>query len=254
MELIESLKEKAPLIHCLTNTVTINDCANALLAIGARPVMAEHPDEVREITAASDSLLINTGTVTDSKINAIKNSVICAKERNIPYVLDCVGISSSTLRYNLIREIIKIYTPSIIKGNAAEISTLLTDVMQYSGVDSLINMNAEDVKKLSRSLNTVIFVTGKYDIIASGNNLSVIENGDEYLLKITGTGCMTGCICSAFLTVTNPFDAAKFSAYVMGISAEFADKTKGAGTFRISLMDKLSTITDTDILKNKKVK
>lgn len=250
MKIIESLKENSPLIHCLTNTVTVNDCANAVLAIGARPVMAEHPDEVEEITAVSDALLINTGTLTESKILAIKNSVKCAKEKNIPYVLDCVGISASRLRYNLIKEIIEIYTPSVIKGNGAEISTLLTNVMQHSGVDSFINMKIEDIKKLSIALNTVIFVTGKNDIIANGDNLSVIENGDEYLLKVTGTGCMTGCICAAFLSVTSSFDAAVFAAATMGISAELADKTKGAGTFKISLMDKLSIINDTDIIKN----
>ena len=254
MNIIETLKGDSPLIHCLTNSVTANDCANALLAIGARPVMAEHPDESAQITSVSSALLVNTGTPTSSKIEAIKNSVRCAYKNNIPYVLDCVGISSSTLRLNFVRELISENLPTVIKGNSAEISALSTDHLSFGGVNSLIQIEEETAYNLAKELRTVIFVTGKRDIITDGKKIYVSENGCQNLSKITGSGCMLGCLCAAFLTVSNPLDASVLSAAIMGICGELADIKKGLGTFRVSLMDNLSTITDIDIKKYIKVR
>ena len=250
MEIIKNIRENNPLIHCITNTVTINDCANALLAIGARPVMAEHPGEVAEFTAAADALLINMGTITASKIEAMRISVGTAKEKGIPYVLDCVGAMSSSVRKALISELIKINTPALIKGNASEIEAVMGGRSKASGVDSDEQTDYNGAIEAARRLGTVIMVTGASDFITDGTQSAVILNGTPTLSCVTGTGCMLGCIAAALAAENKPFTAAKYSAAIMGICGERADNGCGTGTFRVRLMDELSLITDEIITRN----
>ena len=245
---LERLTLKSSVVHCITNTVTVNDCANAVLAIGARPVMAEHPRETAQITAAAGALLINTGSLTDSKIAAMKASAMSAKEHNIPFVLDCVGIASSDVRYETVKEILAINTPDIIKGNAAEITALCQGVMADSGVDaSDADTDEAAIRAFAKRTGAVIAVTGGTDIITDGVKTARIKNGCEMLTKVTGTGCMLGCIMAAVAIVADAFAAAVYAAAVMGICGELADDSRGTGTFRVELMDNLSTITDKDI-------
>lgn len=250
MEIIKNIREKNPLVHCITNTVTINDCANALLAIGARPVMAEHPDEAAEITAAADALLINTGTIYPSKIEAMKRSAKAAKEKGIPFVLDCVGAMSSSVRKLLISELIKINIPTIIKGNAAEIEAVTGGDAHASGVDSTEETDYKGAITAAKKLGTVIMVTGERDFITDGEYSAIISNGTPMLSKVTGTGCMLGCITAAAAAANEPFKAAKHIAAVMGICGERADTGCGTGTFRVHLIDELSLITDEIISNN----
>lgn len=249
MDYLQKIKEKAPLIHCITNTVTVNDCANALLAIGARPVMAEHPMEAAEITAISDALLINTGSVTDSKIKAMRASAQEIGSR--AFVMDCVGASSSSLRRSVIRELLQINTPRIIKGNASEIVSLYSGEISCSGVDAAAgqSISGRAVMDFAKSTGAVIAVTGKEDIITDGKRITRIKNGSPMLSKITGTGCILGCIMAALMSVTDEYSAAVYAAALMGICGEQAD-TLGAGTFHVSLMDRLSQITDREISEN----
>lgn len=244
METVKILREKNPLVHCITNTVTINDCANALLAIGARPVMAEHPEEAAEFTTAADALLINTGTLTPSKTEAMLISAKAAKEKGIPFVLDCVGAMSSSVRKKLISELIKINTPAIIKGNAAEIETVIGGHSAASGVDSNEETDFEGATAAAKKLGSVIMVTGERDFITDGTHSAIISNGTPMLSKVTGTGCMLGCIAAALAAINEPLTAAKYSAAIMGICGERADTGVGTGTFRVKLMDELSLITD----------
>ena len=254
------LGNSQPLIHCITNTVTVNDCANALLAIGARPVMAEHPRETAQITAAADALLINTGSLTDSKIDAMKASAQSAREHNVPFVLDCVGIASSDVRYETVKELLEINTPDIIKGNAAEITALCKGVMSDSGVDSTTSKTDETaVQEFAKQSGAVIAVTGETDIITDGVKTVHVKNGCSMLTRVTGTGCMLGCVMAAMSAVADAFDAAVYAAAIMGICGETADTSRGTGssggtgTFRVSLMDNLSTITDKDISEKIKI-
>ena len=251
---LERLTEKSSVVHCITNTVTVNDCANAVLAIGARPVMAEHPKETAQITAAAGALLINMGSLTDSKIAAMKASAKSAKEHNIPFVLDCVGVASSDVRYETVKEILAINTPDIIKGNAAEISALCKGVMSECGVDAPdADIDETAVKAFAEKYGTVIAVTGETDIITDGVRTAHVKNGCEMLTKVTGTGCMLGCIMAAVASVADSFSAAVYAAAIMGVCGETADNGHGTGTFRVSLMDNLSTITDNDVAEKARI-
>ncbi len=248
---LERLARNAPIVHCITNTVTVNDCANAVLAIGARPVMAEHPAETARITAAADALLINMGSLTDSKIAAMRAAVKSAKRNGVPFVVDCVGIASSDIRLETARELIAITAPAVIKGNAAEIRALCEGVMSESGVDSTepeTDADERAARIFAKRHNTVVMTTGPADVITDGDRTARVKNGCEMMAKITGTGCMLGCVTAAFTSVADAFDAAVYAAVVMGVCGEAADRTRGTGTFRMTLMDNLSMVTDGEIM------
>ena len=121
-EIREAVRHKQPLIHCITNPISINQCANGILAIGARPMMAEHPKEVREITETAGALMLNLGNITDARMESMKISMLTAKEKNLPVMLDAVGIACSKLRRDYIAELLEINIPTVIKGNYSEIT------------------------------------------------------------------------------------------------------------------------------------
>lgn len=253
MNFIRLLRDKNPLVHCITNAVSANDCANALLCLGARPVMAEHPEEVSDITAASAALLINMGMPSDSKLLAMKRSVMRAKADNIPYVLDCVGVSSSRLRLKAARELTEIYAPAVIRGNSSEISAMLSGRLTMNGVDASGRIPAQaEISEAAVSFNSTFAMSGKYDIIISGNNMGIVKNGSRSLSEVTGTGCMLGAITAAFLSVAEAFDAARYASLVMGICGETAQRDRGLGTYKIQLFDALSNIDDALVFRMKK--
>ena len=249
----ESVLRKKPLIHCITNPISINECANTILSVGAKPIMAEHPEEVLQITAASDALMLNIGNITDARIKSIMLSVVKAKEKNIPVLLDVVGIACSDLRRNFINKLLKISVPSLIKGNYSEVLALY-DLNYYSlGVDADTTLDVELITKkvihLAQKYQTVILATGKIDIITDGKRTFYVKNGTEYLTHITGTGCMLGALCSAFMAVSYPIDAALTSCCYFGICGELSQAEKGNASYMINLIDNLSTLTKKDFSK-----
>ncbi len=250
---LEQLAAKAAVVHCITNTVTVNDCANAVLAIGARPVMAEHPEEAAQITSASDALLINMGSLTDSKIAAMRASAEAARENSIPFTADCVGIASSSLRLRIIKELLKINTPDIIKGNAAEINALCRGIMSECGVDSVGAADENAVRAFAERHKTVVMVTGETDVITDGKRTVRVKNGHPAMTRITGTGCMLGCVAAALSSTADAFNASVYAAALMGICGETADSSRGTGTFRTALMDNLSTVTDKIIAEKARI-
>lgn len=267
-QITETLRKENPLIHCITNVVTVKDCANAVLAVGASPIMANAPEEAAEITDISNSLVINIGTLTREQIDTMKKSAKRAADNNKPFILDPVGVGISKIRNETPVDIIKNSKPSIIRGNLSEIKTIammygiLDECTMAKGVDAaqtdIINKetlvsNCNLIKSISNKLGVVIAVSGPIDIISDGNEVYSIENGDAIMSNITGSGCMLGCILGAYLTVTTPFKAAVTGTLVMGIAGELAAKTtrdnnQGTGSFGIYLIDELSKM-DTDTVK-----
>ena len=113
----KTLRDRQPLIHCITNPISINQCANAILAVGGRPMMAEHPQEVAEITRTAQSLMLNLGNITDARMESILISAETAQEAGIPFLLDAVGIACSTLRRDYVNRLLNTAIPTVIKGN-----------------------------------------------------------------------------------------------------------------------------------------
>lgn len=253
----KTVKQTQPLIHCITNPISINQCANGILAIGARPMMAEHPKEVSEITRTAQALMLNLGNITDVRMESMMISAKTAKYQNIPFLLDAVGIACSTLRREYIREFLDTATPTVIKGNYSEIQALYRDSYRCTGVDADSGLDIQTIDhaaiSLARSLGTVILASGKVDIVTDGNRLYHIHNGTPLLSQVTGTGCLQGALCASYLSAKPGIEAVITGSSVLGICGELARTDRGTGTFLCHLMDKLSMLTDTEIEENLKV-
>lgn len=258
------IQQEAPLIHCITNPISINDCANILLAIGARPIMAEHPDEVAEITAIAKGLALNLGNITDARMASMKISAGAAKDKGIPFVLDLVGLSCSRLRQKYAKELLQIAVPDIIKGNISELRTLLgLPTTPGMGVEAgqkemVTKENALEYAKIfqkqAREYHTLILATGPIDLVVSSEEAYIIANGSNALASITGTGCMNNVLAGACLAgvhgissqATNNTLAAILSCLLLGIAGENIQDiylNQGPGSFHYSLMDSISKLT-----------
>lgn len=256
-DICKTVKQNQPLIHCITNPISINQCANAILAVGARPMMAEHPKEAAEITRTAQALMLNLGNLTDARMESMGISAKAARERNIPFLLDAVGIACSGLRREYVHDLLNTVVPTVIKGNYSEIQALYQNSYRSSGVDadSGLDITAIDHAAifLARSLGTIILASGKADIITDGKRLYHIYNGTAQLSQVTGTGCLQGALCAAYLSAKPDLDAVITGCSVLGISGELARTDRGTGTFLCNLMDALSTLTDADMERNLKL-
>ncbi len=258
------IQQEAPLIHCITNPISINDCANILLAIGARPIMAEHPDEVAEITAIAKGLALNLGNITDARMASMKISAGAAKDKGIPFVLDLVGLSCSRLRQKYAKELLQIAVPDIIKGNISELRTLLgLPTTPGMGVEAgqkemVTKENALEYarifQKQAREYHTLLLATGPIDLVVSSEEAYIIANGSNALASITGTGCMNNVLAGACLAgvhgissqATNNTLSAILSCLLLGIAGENIQDiylNQGPGSFHYSLMDSISKLT-----------
>lgn len=252
--ILSAIRQKHPLIHCITNPISITQCANAILAVGGRPIMAEHPKEAAEITRTAQSLMLNLGNITDARMESIRISGETAAAEGIPMVLDAVGIACSRLRRDYIRELLSLVTPVVIKGNYSEIHALYQNGYCSSGVDADASLDIAAVDRcavaLAREKHTVILASGKVDVLTDGMRLIHIRNGTSQLSAITGTGCMLGALCAVCLSAEPSLDAVITACALLEISGEKARTHLGCGTFPVNLMDALSTLSAEDICRN----
>ncbi len=251
------LVSERPLIHCITNPISINQCANTVLAVGGRPVMIEHPLEVEEVTRTAGALLVNLGNITDARISSSRIAAAAAREAGIPVVLDAVGAACSKLRRELALEIIAKDKPAVIKGNYSEVYALFREGYRASGVDADAALSMEEAEasavRLARDTGCVVMASGKTDIVTDGDTLYHINNGTPRLGSVTGTGCMLGALCAAYASVSPAIDAAVLSCATLGICGELAEGAKGPGSFMVALMDALGTAGAAEIERYMKV-
>lgn len=260
INLIEKLRQESPLTHCITNVVTVRDCANAVLAVGGSPIMANAPEEAEEIVSIANSLVINIGTLTEEQIETMKKSAKQAAKMEKPFVLDPVGIGISKIRNETPIDIIKESKPAIIRGNLSEIKAIATfygildECTTAKGVDvadtdiiseDTLEINAQIVKNIAEKLDTTIAVSGPIDIVSNGKEVYALKNGNPMMANITGTGCMLGCIMGAYAAIDDSLLAAITATTVMSIAGEIAAKTatdnnQGTGSFVTYLIDELS--------------
>lgn len=257
---LKALERKKPLIHIITHQIAANDTANCLLAIGARPIMAEHPLEVAEIVTASAALGVSLGNINEGRLKAIKIAGETAFRQHKPCIIDCVGVGVSRLRLDFAREYIGEFQPTIVKGNASELLALAGCNSHAAGVDAGAEDNlcpqAAERQKKSREIealqqvaqknNTIVVVTGETDLIIDGKNIACVSNGDQMLGKITGSGCMLTGIIAAFLGAgAAPLTAAISGLTLYGAAGERAAAQAGErrpGTFRCLLIDGLAEL------------
>lgn len=270
--IINSIRSNAPLIHCITNPISINDCANAVLAVGAKPIMAEHPKEVAKITSMASVLAVNLGNITDARINSIMISGKTSLENNIPSVIDAVGVTCSDIRLELANEYINVCRPAVIKGNISEIKVLNGLSSDAAGIDVSdkdtfssdnevkMKYTGELVKKLAKKTNSVVVATGVVDTISDGCEVYYIQNGCEMMSSITGTGCMLNVLIASYIsagkyTDTKILDNAICATALLGIAGERArdytlKNNAGLGTFHVRLLDEISFINAKTLCEN----
>ena len=247
-----AVKEKRPLIHCITNPISINQCANAVLLLGACPIMAEHPKEVSEITETASALMLNLGNITDTRMESMLISSAAAAKKDIPVTLDLVGVACSSLRRDFAKKLAEQNAPAVLKGNYSEILAFYKDGYKAPGVDAEKSLQAESILKaasaLAEKFRCTVLASGKADIITDGKRAVFQYNGTEKMSGITGTGCMLGAFAATFSSVSDPFEAAVSAATAFGICGEMSERD-GAGSFMTALFDSISCLSDTDTQK-----
>ncbi len=254
IQILEEIRAKSPLVHNITNYVVMNNTANALLSIGASPVMAHAIEEVEDIIRISSSLVINMGTLSESWVKSMLLSASKSNEFNKPFVFDPVGVGASQYRTETALKIMETATPSVIRANASEIMALAQLSQSTKGVDSTIDtQNAlEGAILLSKKLNNTIVISGAVDYVVTKDRVTKIHNGSLLMSKVTGMGCTATAIVGACIAVEKDFHKAATAAMaIMGITGEMAeDVSKGPGSFQACFLDCLYHISSEDI-KNK---
>ncbi|MBT3176982.1 MAG: hydroxyethylthiazole kinase [Desulfobacula sp.] len=248
---VEKIRKNAPLVHNITNYVVMNTTANALLAIGASPVMAHAVPEVEDMAGIAGALVINIGTLSDAWIEAMFKAAKKALQRQIPIIIDPVGVGATQYRTRTARELIQASSPSIIRGNGSEIIALCKKDQRTKGVDST---NASDqaidsAKSLAQEFNCVVCISGEKDYIVSQDAIIQVKNGHAMMPRVTGLGCTATALCGAFAAVNQEFDmAAAHAMAVMGIAGEMAGQNApGPGTLQVNFIDALYQLSETHI-------
>lgn len=257
---LDQIRAKKPLIHHITNYVTVNDCANMTLAVGASPVMADDIDEVREMVAFAGALVLNIGTLNARTLASMLAAGQTAKKRGIPVVFDPVGAGATQLRLTAAKQIIDCVRPTVIRGNLSEIKILAGLAAEIKGVDSVADEtdSLAVAQKMANALDCVVAITGREDVVVQNERICRIQNGHARLAQVTGTGCMATSLIGSFCAAADdPFCAAVAGITVMGLAGEIAVASlregEGIGTFRMRLFDAVEAMTPEIIRKKGKI-
>lgn len=273
-ETLIKIKEKNALTHCITNSVTINDCANAVLAIGGSPFMAEDAEELEEVVTIADALVINIGKLSKNQIEAMKISCETADKTNTPIILDPVGVGVTQLRNQTTLDLIENYNITAIRGNISEIKAIakLVGVLDESNTAKGVDVNVDDIIteenlkangdlicELASKLNTVILASGPIDILTDGETTIAIDNGDDMMPLITGSGCMLSSIVGSCIGGSAPLEGSLVAILAMNIAGEKArakvdEKDEGTGSFRAYLIDYLYKTNSETLINESNIK
>jgi len=244
------VKGKSPLVHQITNYVTVNDCANVTLAIGGSPVMADDLDEAADMASLAQALVINIGTLNARTIASMLAAGKRARERGIPVILDPVGIGATKLRTNTVKIMIEEVCPTVIRGNMSEIKCLAGLDVAIKGVDSTADEKhgAQVARQLAKQLRCIVAITGKQDIVSDGTRTTLIDNGHELLSKVTGTGCMTTALVGTYCGAIQDWYVGTVAGILtMGLAGEIAEHSlktgDGIGMFKVRLFDAIFNLT-----------
>lgn len=254
---LKNVRETTPLVHCITNYVTVNDCANALLACGGSPIMSDEPKDVTDIQTICGGLVLNIGTLNEHTIEGMNVAGVRARELGHPIVLDPVGAGASALRTDTAAGLLNTVGAQVIRANMSEVKALAGAAAATRGVDvnpddvvtdENLQASAEFVKQVAAKTGAVVAVTGAIDIVADAERAFAIRNGVPIMGKITGAGCMLTCVTAAY-AVANPdmlLEAVVAAVAAMGAAGEMAlarmQPVDGNASFRTYLIDALYNI------------
>lgn len=266
-KIFENVRKNCPLIHNITNYVTVNDCANIVIACGASPIMADDEDEASDITSICNALNINIGTLNSRTIKSMLIAGKKSNELNHPVVLDPVGVGASNLRTNVAMQLLKEIKFTVIRGNVSEIKTLALGIGSTKGVDAnaadkVSKENLDDMvsfaKSFSEKTGAIIAMTGTIDIVANNSKAYCIFNGHPMMSSISGTGCQLSAMVAAFVAANpeNTLEATKAAVSLMGYAGEIAHErlsiNDGNATYRNYIIDAIYTMTPEKLMRGAK--
>ncbi|MBQ6550200.1 MAG: hydroxyethylthiazole kinase [Lachnospiraceae bacterium] len=257
-EILGNVRQNVPLVHNITNYVTVNDCANILLACGGSPIMSDDTDDVVDITSICGGLNINIGTLNKNTIPSMFLAGKRANELGHPVLLDPVGAGASRIRTETAAKLLEEIRFAVIRGNISEIKALAQGSASTKGVDAdendQVNTGNLDgviafAKAFSVKTGAVVAITGALDVITDGEQVCLIHNGHPMMSRITGTGCMLSAMTTAFVTANpgKPFEAVCAAVIAMGLSGEIAHKRltelDGNASYRNYIIDAVYNLT-----------
>lgn len=255
--LYEKVKSLKPVVHHLTNWVTIYDCAGIVKTFGASPVMAHAPEEMEDMTSIASALVLNIGTLTVDFIEAMKKAGKTANKKGIPIILDVCGAGATHLRDEKCFELLNTLKIGVIKGNSSEISRMAGENVKTQGVDSTdTGLNPVKIaRKLADQRQCTVVMTGATDIVTGAGKTLLIKNGHPLMSAVVGTGCMAASVIGTFAAVEKDLVAASACGLVcFEVAAEIAaEKSRGPGTFKTGLYDEIYLLQREDIEKRQKI-
>ncbi|MDR2855627.1 MAG: hydroxyethylthiazole kinase [Methanomicrobiales archaeon] len=256
-KIFEEIHANHPLIHHITNSVTVNDCANITLCIGASPVMAHAHEEVADMTACANALVLNIGTLDAYQVESMHIAAKSAERHDIPIILDPVGAGATSYRTKVAQELIDTYHITIIKGNIGEIGTLAGAEAKVRGVDAAFFSGQPDqvAMQLAEAKDSIVVITGVMDIIGDANRVVLVENGAIEMGIISGTGCMASSLIGSCAAVSSDFLAGATTALcAFGIAGEHAAMhAQGPISFKTHLFDALANLKSDVFFKEGKI-
>jgi hydroxyethylthiazole kinase len=257
---LRTLRERTPLVLSLTNSVVREFTANALLALGASPIMSDAFEEITELVGIAGALNLNIGTPTPRSADAMALAAAAAKAKGIPIALDPVAAGATQMRRKLVDRLLSIATPTVIRGNQAEIAALAGLSSVARGVDAVGSLDQAQaiVCQLARQTGTIVVASGATDYLSDGRTVIAIDNGHPLMARTTGSGCVATAVIAAFLSVSpDPFSAAISAMVVMDLAGEIAvdhSRTEGPGSFRVRFLDAFDKLGPEHIEQRMKLK
>jgi hydroxyethylthiazole kinase len=244
---LQAVRKRSPLVQSITNYVSMDVTANALLAVGAAPAMVHAEEEVEEFVSIASALVVNIGTLSPPWVRAMGLAVDRAVATGTPWVLDPVGAGATGYRTATAADLAR-RAPTVIRGNASEILAVAGTGAAARGVDSVHESEAaaETARRLARELNCVVAVTGARDYVTDGDRMLVVDNGHPLMARVTALGCTASALVGAFLAVNeDPVAAAAHALAVLGLAGEVAARgAEGPGTLRFRLIDALHSMDE----------
>jgi hydroxyethylthiazole kinase len=257
-DLFARVREKRPLIHHITNYVTVNDCANITISVGAAPVMADAPEEVCEMVTFAGALVLNIGTLNKSQIESMILAGGMANDRRIPVILDPVGAGATRFRTDSAHRLLDELEITILKGNAGEVGILAGAEAQVRGVDShgITGDAVKIAQNFAKESGITVVVSGITDIVTDGKRILLVDNGHPMMGCISGTGCMAASMTGAFAAVSDdPVIASAAALATFGIAGEkAAARACGPYSFKVAVFDELSALMPEDLASGAKIR
>lgn len=247
---MDKVRNDRPLVHIITNYVTVNDCANVTICAGGSPIMTDEVKDINDISRIASAVVLNIGTLNERTVEAMIHAGVIANKNSVPVIFDPVGAGASNYRNQVVETILSKVKVAVIKGNAGEINFIAGMGGEVRGVDSVSQgSDSSAVEALAKKYNCIAAMSGETDFVSDGEKTLKLSNGSSLMDRVSGTGCMLSCVVASYVGANGPSVESVASAITaFTVAGELAEpNSKGPGSFKVSLFDSLSNLTDDEL-------